>query len=59
MSQTIRSRHGRTLTVLGDPALLTMDRLEQVRDRIDSDARIASISGQPLPGLTGFPPPPR
>ena len=44
MTETIRSRHGRTLTVLGDPSLLTMDRLEQVRDRIDSDPRIASIS---------------
>ncbi len=44
MTETIRSRHGRTLEVHGDPSLLTMDRLEQVRERIDSDPRIASIS---------------
>jgi glycosyltransferase involved in cell wall biosynthesis len=49
MTETIRSRRGRTLVVLGDPALLTMDRLSEFRSRIDSDARIASLSLVPGP----------
>jgi len=44
MSETIRSRRGRTLLVLGDPALLTMDRLADFKARIDTDPRIASLS---------------
>jgi len=44
MTETIRSRKGRTLAVLGDPALLTMDRLGEFTSRIDSDPRIASLS---------------
>ncbi len=44
MAETIRSRRGRTLVVVGDPALLTMDRLSEFTARIDSDARIASVS---------------
>lgn len=44
MTQTIRSRRGRTLVVLGDPTLLTVDRLSEFTNRIDSDPRIASLS---------------
>lgn len=44
MTETIRSRKGRTLVVVGDPALLTMDRLTEFTSRIDSDPRIASLS---------------
>ncbi len=44
MTETIRSRRGRTLVVVGDPALLTLDRLSEFTSRIDSDARIASLS---------------
>ena len=44
MPATIRSRRGRTLVVIGDPALLTMDRLSEFTSRIDTDARIASLS---------------
>jgi len=44
MAEIIRSRRGRALLVIGDPALLTMDRLSEVTARIDSDARIASVS---------------
>jgi glycosyltransferase involved in cell wall biosynthesis len=44
MTETIRTRRGRTLTVLGDPALLTMDRLSEFTARADSDPRIASVS---------------
>ncbi len=49
MSETIRSRHGRTLVVVGDPTLLTMDRLSEFTERIDSDPRIASLSLVPGP----------
>ena len=44
MTETIKSRRGRILTVIGDPALLTMDRLSEFTERIDSDPRIASLS---------------
>ena len=44
MTETIRSRRGRTLLVVGDPSLLTMDRLSEFTDHIDSDPRIASLS---------------
>jgi glycosyltransferase involved in cell wall biosynthesis len=39
-----KTRRGRPLTLIGDPALLTMDRLALVTDRFDSDPRIATIS---------------
>jgi len=54
MAEQIRSRKGRTLTVLGDPALLTMDRIEQFRMRIDTDPRIASLSLVAGPGRGGW-----
>jgi glycosyltransferase involved in cell wall biosynthesis len=44
MTEMIRTRRGRTLAVLGDPALLTMDRLSEFTARMDSDPRIASVS---------------
>lgn len=44
MAETIRSRRGRALLVVGDPALLTMDRLSEFTARIDADPRIASLS---------------
>ncbi len=40
----IRSRHGRALVVIGDPSLLTMDRLSEFTSRIDTDPRIVSLS---------------
>jgi hypothetical protein len=39
-----KTRRGRPLTLIGDPALLTMDRLALVTDRFDSDPRIATVS---------------
>ena len=52
MVEVIRSRKGRSLSVLGDPSLLTMDRLELFKDHFDSDPRIASVSliAGPRPG---------
>ncbi len=44
MSEELRSRRGRRLTVIGDPALLTMERMDEFSARIDSDPRIASLS---------------
>lgn len=49
MSEEVRSRRGRRLVVVGDPALLTMDRLDEFIARIDSDPRIASLSLVPGP----------
>ena len=53
MSEVIRSRKGRTLIVIGDPALLTMDRLAEFTSRIDSDPRIASLSIVAVPTSSG------
>lgn len=52
-TEVLRSRKGRTLTVLGDPTLLTMDRLAEFTSRIDSDPRIASLSLVAVPTSTG------
>jgi glycosyltransferase involved in cell wall biosynthesis len=52
-AETIRSRRGRTLVVLGDPALLTMDRLGEFTSHIDSDPRIASLSLVAVPTASG------
>ena len=41
---TYRTRKGRPFVVLGDPSLLTLDRLARVRDRFDEDPRISTIS---------------
>ena len=53
MAETIRSRRGRTLVVLGDPSLLTMDRLGEFTRRIDSDPRVATLSLVSAPASTG------
>ena len=53
MTATIRSRRGRTLVVVGDPALLTMDRLSEFTSRIDTDPRIASLSLVAVPSAQG------
>jgi glycosyltransferase involved in cell wall biosynthesis len=53
VSEVIRSRKGRTLVVIGDPTLLTMDRLAEFTSRIDSDPRIASLSIVAVPTSTG------
>jgi hypothetical protein len=53
MGEVIRSRRGRTLMVVGDPGLLTMDRLGEFTSRIDSDPRIASLSIVPGPSRSG------
>ncbi|MDD2858907.1 MAG: glycosyltransferase [Candidatus Nanopelagicales bacterium] len=41
---TFRSPAGRVLTVHGDPALLTIDRMHEFGRRIDTDPRIVSLS---------------
>ena len=51
---TYRTRKGRQFMVLGDPALLTLDRLAEVRDRFDADPRVATVSlvtGRPTEGF--------
>jgi hypothetical protein len=53
VSEVIRSRRGRTLAVIGDPSLLTMDRLAEFTSRIDSDPRIASLSIVAVPTTHG------
>ena len=40
------TRKGAKIHVVGDPALLTMDRIQIIGDRFDSDPRIASVSVQ-------------
>lgn len=52
-TEEIRSRKGRTLTVIGDPGLLTMDRLAEFTARIDTDPRIASLSLVAVPTSDG------
>ena len=52
-SEPIKSRKGRTLVVIGDPMLLTMDRLAEFTSRIDSDPRIASLSLVAVPSTDG------
>lgn len=39
-----KTRKGNKIAIVGDPALFTMDRIETIGDRFDSDPRIASIS---------------
>ena len=54
MVENIRSRYGRQLTVMGDPSLLTKDRLHTFEERVDSDPRIASLSLVAGPGRGGW-----
>ncbi len=49
---SFRSPGGRTLVVYGDAALLTMDRMTEFGRRIDTDARLVSLSLAPSPALT-------
>lgn len=51
---TFRTRQGRAFVVVGDPHLLTLDRLEAIRDRLDADPRIASVSLVLTPRAHGF-----
>ena len=51
--ETFTTRKGRQLRVIGDPALLTMERLEIIRTRADEDPRIASLSIVADPTSTG------
>jgi len=53
VTEPIRTRRGRTLVVIGDPALLTMDRLAEFTSRIDADPRIASLSLVAVPTSNG------
>lgn len=39
-----KTARGRKVSVLGDPSLLTLDRITAIGDRFDSDPRIASVS---------------
>ncbi len=39
-----KTRKGSMITVVGNPELLTMDRIQTIGDRLDSDPRIASVS---------------
>ena len=41
-----KTRKGLTIKVVGDPTLLTLDRIELIGERFDSDPRIASVSVQ-------------
>ena len=39
-----KTARGRKIIVIGDPALLTLDRMTAIGDRFDSDPRIATVS---------------
>lgn len=49
---TFRSPGGRTLVVYGDPALLTLDRMDELGRRIDTDPRLVTLSVSPSPSVT-------
>ena len=44
MSRRLATPGGRVIEVHGDPALVTMDRLDSIGRRLDEDPRIASVS---------------
>ena len=50
--RTLRTPAGRSFIVLGDPAVITMDRLALIQERLDSDPRIVSVSVHPHPDPT-------
>ena len=50
MVEQIHTRRGRPLTILGNPALMTMDRIQLFQERVDLDPRIASVSLVAGPG---------
>ena len=49
---SFRSPGGRTLVVFGDPSLLTMERMTEFGRRIDTEARLVSLSLAPSTSLT-------
>ena len=49
----LRSDGGRSLVFVGDPDLLTAERLTEFTNRIDSDPRIASLSLVAMPASSG------
>ncbi len=44
---TFKTKSGRVIHVQGDPQLLTLDRMQSIREHFDSDPRIASVSLHP------------
>ncbi|MCX6424996.1 MAG: hypothetical protein NTV96_10860, partial [Actinobacteria bacterium] len=42
--EPLKTSRGRMLRVMGDPALLTMDRMSEFTKRFDSDPRIVTCS---------------
>ena len=53
MPMSMRTPSGRELAIIGDEAVLTMDRWNVLRDRLDSDPRIVSCSLVSSPGRRG------
>ena len=51
-TESFKSPRGRVLVVFGDPALLTMDRMDEFGRRIDSDPRIVTLSLSPNDQVT-------
>ena len=47
-----KTARGRKITVIGDPALLTLDRMTAIGDRFDADPRIATVSIMAHPRYT-------
>lgn len=47
-----KTARGRKITVIGDPALLTLDRIAAIGDRFDTDPRIATVSIMAYPRYT-------
>ena len=47
-----KTARGRKITVIGDPALLTLDRMTAIGDRFDTDPRIATVSIMAHPRYT-------
>ena len=47
-----KTARGRRITVIGDPALLTLDRMTAIGDRFDTDPRIATVSIMAHPRYT-------
>ena len=52
VGRNLRTPRGRPFLVLGDSAVITLDRLEIIQKRLDSDPRIVSVSVHPHAGPT-------
>ena len=50
----LKTRGGRRVIALGQDSLLTMDRLQSMLDRFDTDPRIVSVSIYPGLGESHF-----